>query len=530
MAAAKKPQAAPSAARKAAAPRRLFRCTASTASRLAYAVGFLLLFAFFYFVYGDVMLRAGQQSYVSTSTDTLYYVLSRPFGSLYVVGRFLLLPSKWPWLFGLLMAVVMAVQARLADYVLSLPKSWRGVGFIVPAMQMGWMVWRGTNLYYKNEPGLITLIPVAALLLLLLLAALKWGLAKWLRRPSSAVVQHVRPWGLLAAVVLVCAPSVWALAENENVILTARLQNLCDEREWDTIIEEARAARRPSRAVAAYHAIALLETNQLVDGLFDIAYDYPKLRLDSLDGAEEYGLFLADCNLHAGLLNPAYRASMDQVVMHGPRVDHFKRMALCALLSGEDALCRKYIHLVGRMPFEGEWVDYMTACLRNRKLIADDDMMAHILSLKPQEQRFEQSYRYPAFLGYNIGLAQGADATLHTSVAACLYSKDLQAAAYRIAIMAQKGMPMSAPLQQCVAILRLNHPEMADQLPPVPAYVEEQYKLFLTDAKPYVKDRLGLRRALKEAWLGTFFYYYYAENNDPDQVLKRETGSEAGVN
>ena len=45
---------------------------------------------------------------------------------------------------------------------------------------------------------------------------------------------------------------------------------------------------------------------------------------------------------------------------------------------------------------------------------------------------------------------------------------------------------------------------------------------FLTDARPYAKDRLKLRSELKEQWLGTYVYYYYTENNDPDQVIKAD--------
>lgn len=101
------------------------------------------------------------------------------------------------------------------------------------------------------------------------------------------------------------------------------------------MIETARSARQPSRAIAAYHAVALEETDQLLDGMFELVYEYPKARLDTIDGNEEYGLFLADCNYHAGLLNAGYRCAMDQNVMNGPRLYNFKRMAVCALLMGE---------------------------------------------------------------------------------------------------------------------------------------------------------------------------------------------------
>ena len=42
------------------------------------------------------------------------------------------------------------------------------------------------------------------------------------------------------------------------------------------MVSEARTAQQPSRSVAAYHAIALIQTDQLLEGMFDIPYDFPK--------------------------------------------------------------------------------------------------------------------------------------------------------------------------------------------------------------------------------------------------------------
>ena len=64
---------------------------------------------------------------------------------------------------------------------------------------------------------------------------------------------------------------------NENVILTARFKNLELRQDWDTIIEETKTAKRPTRAVAAYYAIALEETDQLLQSMYDIPYDFPFL-------------------------------------------------------------------------------------------------------------------------------------------------------------------------------------------------------------------------------------------------------------
>lgn len=393
----------------------------------------------------------------------MHGLLRLPMGGIYWVGRWALLVYKWVWSGALCMAAVYTLTAWLADRAMRLPRQWDGIGFVLPAAQLGWIMWRGVNLYYKNEPSLFIIIALAVLAVVAVLALVSW-------------------------------------------LITRKLAK----------------AELPARAVAAYYAAALEESDQLLEGQYDIPYDFPKLKLDSLDGNEEYGLFESDCNYHAGLLNAGYRCAMDKVVMGGPRLFYYKRMAVCALLMGEKALCRKYLTLIDQMPLEGAFVEKYWAMLDNPALMKDDAELQHVLSLDPREERFEQNYQQPLFLGYNIGLNSGTDATLITSAAACLYSKDLQSFLARAQILAQKGASFPSAMQQALAILNVKNHGLLQQFPQVGQFVPGEISSFYMDAKPYMgkKNRLKLRHELRERWLGTYVYYYYTENNDPEQVVK----------
>lgn len=496
---------------------------------LTYGLGFAALFIFLTFGYGEVLSRAEQFSYISTSPDTMHYLLSKPMGSVFWLMRWILLLFKWSILGGAFLALVYTLTARLTDYALRLPRRWEGLGFTVALGQIGWMAWRGTNLYYKNEPSLFIFIALVILAVSALLA-----LAVWFFRSGkkTEMPERLRPYGLVAALVLTGGTG-WAVCHfNENVILTARLQRLTWEQDWDTIIKDARSAKRPTRAVAAYHAIALLQTNQLLEGMFEIPYDFPKLKLDARGGSEEYGIFLSDCSYQAGLFNVGYRTAMDQMVMTGPRLSNLKQLALCSLLNGEYALCEKYLTLISRTPFEDEFVERYRNMIQHPELISADPTFANIFSRKLMEDNFEQNYMPPAFLGYNIGLSKGSDATLITSAAACLYSKDLNRFLIRAQIMAQKGMSFPPCMQEAIAILSLKDPNIMKSFSKqVNSFVSNELTSFLMDAKPYINDRIALRHELRDRWLGTYAYYYYTENNDPDQVTKSyDTEDKAGVN
>lgn len=503
-----------------------------TARSLAYGAGFMLLFLLIWLVYGPVLECTEQYSYVSANPDTMHYVASQPLGHIYWAGRWMLLVCKWAPLGAAVFAGLFTLTAWLADYALRMPARWAGIGFIIPLAEWGWVAWRGTSIYFKSEPSLLMLIPAATLLAVALLAALAWAVRKATKQtaPAAQAARRAVPIGCIVMAALSIG-TAWAIGHfNENVILTARLKNLMWEQDWDTMIEEARGSSRPTRSVAAYHAIALQQTGQLLDGMYDLAYDFPKLNLEQRGGSDEYALFTADCNFYAGLTYGAYRTAMDHIVQDGPSLYFFKRMALCALLNGEDELCRKYLALIKKNPFENRFAEKYSAMVGHTDRIDADPELKGVIALLPQDSTTEQNYRRPLFLGYNAGLRSGTDASLLTSAAACLYSKDLPAFMVRAEIMRAKNMRFPACMQQAIAILALKDNSLLKQYPQVGRFVPDEVRAFLLDAKPYVKDRLALRHELKERWLGSYVYYYYTENNDPDQVVQPQTGEKAGVN
>ncbi|MBR1733103.1 MAG: hypothetical protein IJ729_05120, partial [Alloprevotella sp.] len=160
-------------------------------------------------------------------------------------------------------------------------------------------------------------------------------------------------------------------------------------------------------------------------------------------------------------------------------------------------------------------------------LIDTDEELAAVKLLAPMEDKFEQHYRRPAFLGYNLGLESGSNETLYTSIATCLYSKNLTALIPRLNVLRQKKQSFPEAVQQAVACFTLTHPEVAKNFP-VSQFMQNTLQSFLIDAKEYGKDKDKRREGLKDRWLGTYIYYYYCENKDSIATGKAQAGS--GVN
>lgn len=502
-------------------------------SRHCHVVGFVLLWVFCVWIYGDVFRHIAEENFVAFDATAMHYVLHRQLGWLLWAGRVLLLPFKSALLGGTLLALLLTAAARGFATLFAALRLPPCAGYLPVLGLLGFLVWRGHNLYLRNEPSTFVLLAVG---LALLAAGCILAVRCFASRRSLIAARGT--W-VAAAVALGAygALTAYALLAQEGVRLSCRMQNQMLREDWQGMVETARSARRPTRTIAALHAIALLHTDRLLDGAFDIAYDYPPLALDSVGGADEGPNYIADANLHAGLVNSAYRSSMENTVVHGPRLHNYKRMAICALLNGERQLAERYFHLIGKMPFEADFVERYRPMLADSARVRRDATLARVLSLAPREHRFEQNYRQPAFLGYNVGMNQGTDAALITSTAACLYSKDLNAFLLRAhALRAKQTLPNI--VLQALVIASVKREAVAREFPEINGLVSNQFQAFLTDALPYIQAQEGvgaaekerarkeMAAALRDNWLGTYMYYYYCGNLDAPQ--KHEKGD--GVN
>ncbi len=274
--------------------------------------------------------------------------------------------------------------------------------------------------------------------------------------------------------------------------------------------------------------------DQLLKRLFDYTFDYPQDGIDLADkGQKEAGLYEADCNFYAGLVNSAYHLAMDRHVMMGPSIYTYKRMLLCAILNGEKSLAKRYLKALNAVPFESDFTARYAPMIEDPKLILKDPELVKVLQLTPRETNYEQRYRRPIFLGYNVGLTFGSDETLITSIASTLYSKDLMRFVNMAMVLRQKRAGrLPTVVRQAILIYSMTNDEIKKAFPEIcnDKVLVSNFQAFANEARPYLKDNAELKKQLKKKWLGSYFYYYYCENNEPYQVRKVENTAVGGVN
>ncbi|MCQ2266633.1 MAG: DUF6057 family protein [Bacteroidaceae bacterium] len=514
--------------------------------QLPYIVGFVLLAFFCCYEFGPVLRHLAEENYVSLERLPMAYVLRRSLGMLFWVGRFLMLPLQSQWLGGLYVALLLTLSAWLADKSLCLRQQWRGLGFVLPVLVMGWAAYRGYNLYMRNEPSQLILWIWG----LLLLTSIGAGISALLLRSADrktdcktncktdcktdckagskeASQMSVRPYGLVVGLVALVTLCGGTYAGRQNLLLSCEMQNLLIDEDWEAMNEAALSARRPDRSVAAFNVIALNQMGQVLERAFELDYDYPTVQLDSIGGMDEGVNYIAECNLHAGLVQPAYHYAMEQLVMSGPRLRYFKLMALTALINNERALCEKMLHVISQMPLQSGYVEHMRELLNDESQRDSEPMIARIRQFLPQEDKFEQNFRTPAFLGYNVGVLAGTDETLNTSVAAALYSKDMENIILRASYLQQKRtLPLC--VQQALVIASFKRPGLLDRFPGIDKFVQNEVQNFAIEAAPLSKDKSEegkelMRKTLVDNWKGTYMYYYYCGNLNQTVQRKTET-------
>ena len=130
---------------------------------LLFCVAILLWSAWYY---GSVFHLSREYSFWVADTRQLDFILSCSFGSMRYVGRALLMTYKYPWLGGVLMALLLTVGTWLVGYCWRLKAKWRAIQYLPALAYMGTVTYLGLDIFFEAETGYIFGIPFLTVLVL----------------------------------------------------------------------------------------------------------------------------------------------------------------------------------------------------------------------------------------------------------------------------------------------------------------------------------------------------------------------------
>ena len=492
---------------------------------------------------GDVFRMAREYSFVAPDSVLMHGLWQQSFGSLWIVGRILLTLYRWPLVGGLLVALLLTASTWLTAYCLRLrPESrWHLLACIPAVAWMSWVAWRGLNLYYQREPGIAFGVLFLGIVVLALDAFIIWTFKKPHPQPLSQgrgeCMPQQSPFSLYLSLfilaLLTLSPFFITHLRHPYLRPVTKMEVQMLREDWRGMVETAQAnASLSYRPLAAYYAIALVQTGQLTDKLFEIRLDYDSLYVKNWSGNADIGTtyYLADCDFHAGLFRAATHTAMEQLTMNGPSLHDLKLLTRLALLDHDWALARKYLTILRRTPFEGDFVERYSAMVGDSTAVAADPVFARVRLTEPVADSFESFYQSPVFLGYTAVLTAGRSMqALQQSLMANLYSKRMPDFLMRCEALVGTTPPRS--IAEGLVTQTTKNPAIMQAFPQLQMNVQ-MFRSFLQNVQPYMKDRARAGRELFDQYHGYYPYYYFFGNLKATRKSdnKEHASSNAGVN
>lgn len=480
--------------------------------------------------YGPVMRICREYSFWVANPEQMKFVLDLEGGWLWYVGRMLLQTFRYPWLGGLLLAALLSLSSWMLGTLLRLAPRWRWMQYVPALAYMGWMTYSGLDLFFESETGRVVGLPALAFVLLALVslcaAAVRWGRPVLIESGQGALRSlAVIGVGFLCLVGF----NQW---QRPYVKVISEMMIAQYNQDWGKVQKIARSQGDMSnRPMAAYYAIALVHTDQIVDRLYDIRFEYDTLHVHGYDGAKNTAVafYLPEGSYHGGFMLACIHQCMEQMVMSGPSMRLLHLSIKAALMRGEWELAEKYFRILEDVPFERDFIQKYRPMVRHMDRVNADPEMAKIRLTEPLHDSYENMYQSPTFLGYNLRLTEGRSINaLYNSLAVCLYTKLLNDFVYRLDAL--RGTMPPENIADGILLATNNYPGLDKNFQNMNLR-QPRIQGFMNVIQPYMQDRAGHADELFTRYRGYYPYYYFFENlRATNASQKGYVSSSAGIN
>ena len=136
--------------------------------------------------YGSVFHISREYSFWVADLRIMNFILNQPYGVLRYIGRALLQLYYYPWLGGLLLALMLTACSWLVGYCMRLKASWRAIQYLPALAYMAVVTWHGLDIFFEARTGFIFGIPFLALDVLCIWALI---IRSFSRKPAPAFIR-----------------------------------------------------------------------------------------------------------------------------------------------------------------------------------------------------------------------------------------------------------------------------------------------------------------------------------------------------
>ena len=467
--------------------------------------------------YGSVFHISREYSFWVADLRIMNFILNQPYGVLRYIGRALLQLYYYPWLGGLLLALMLTACSWLVGYCMRLKASWRAIQYLPALAYMAVVTWHGLDIFFEARTGFIFGIPFLALDVLCIWALI---IRSFSRKPAPAFIriptdETPRQNRIQLALIALSMAAIigFDLWQRPYVRVICSLLDMEYRQDWVGIQKLARAhAKMSNRPMACSYAISLVQTGQIAERLYDIRLDYDSLHIHGMDWLHNNAscLYVPEGNYYGGFIESSQRACMEQMVMTGPTIRLLKLLTKCALMREEWELAEKYLTVLSRVPFEGAFCKKYRPMVRHVDLVNADKEMSLIRLTEPIHDSFENQYQQPLFMGYNLLLVEGrSQQALLNSLCVCLYTKLMPQFVERLEPLI--GTTPPSIIMDGIMLAENKNPGLMQHFSGL-NFRQPQLQTFLQNTQPYMKDRPGFAYELFPKYKGYYPYYYFFGN------------------
>lgn len=321
---------------------------------------FILTWIFFGLYYGNVLYIARQNSFFTWNLEGLHEVWNHSYGVLWIIGRLLLQSCRFPFLGGGVLALMLTLISWQFGYVCRLRGNFCYLKFLPAFIYIFIVVYKGFDIYYQTETGMLFGIPFC---ILFILSCQSVFILSFSRKDMPALFdvaagEHTR--GLRRSSIIVTFLFIIACAFNEwqrpYVRPTVKMQRQMEVQDWQGMQKTAERADMGYTTIAAYFAIARMENvNDVsevpIEALPEVAKPiYLHNRNGNPDTGKNYSLI--DYSLASRRYDIAYELAKSNLLDDGNSVHLLKVLVkICRALDKPDE-ARRYENLLKLSPFE----------------------------------------------------------------------------------------------------------------------------------------------------------------------------------
>lgn len=187
-------------------------------------------------------------------------------------------------------------------------------------------------------------------------------------------ISHINHIGYIAIQVLVSAVMVAGIVhfwyKDDNFHHELRMQRCMEQADWEGVLEEGKKQEgEPTRAIVMMHNLALSRLGLQCEKM----YSFPKGSKKPNTPLPVYMYNTAGRQIyyHYGVMNECHRMCMEEGVEYGWNVELLQYMARTALFTNEKQVARKYLNLLRKTQYYGEWADRMETFIEDPSLLSN---------------------------------------------------------------------------------------------------------------------------------------------------------------